>query len=141
MADQFIFSIVTPDGEFYNSSVEKVTIRTTEGVIGILYDHSPTTVTLGTGPIEIVKDGRKLVGVIHGGFAKIGEEKVILLPDAAEWPEEIDVERARRAKQRALEILESESLYDTDPEKVRKAEWDHARAITRLDVESWVDRE
>jgi len=140
MAETFKFTIVTPDGEFYNKQVEQVTITTTEGDMGILYDHTPTTVALSTGPIIIKKDGETLKGVIHGGFAEIKEDQVILLPDAAEWPEAIDLERARAAKERALKILESRHLEDIDAEMIAQAEASHARAITRLDVAEWYDK-
>jgi F-type H+-transporting ATPase subunit epsilon len=140
MAETYKFTIVTPDGEFYNKQVEQVTITTTEGDMGILYDHTPTTVALSTGPIIIKKDGETLKGVIHGGFAEIKEDQVILLPDAAEWPEAIDLERARAAKERALKILESRHLEDIDAEMIAQAEASHARAITRLDVAEWYDK-
>lgn len=140
MAETFKFTIVTPDGEFYNKQVDQITIVTTEGEMGILFDHTPTTVALSTGPIVIKQDGKVLKGVLHGGFAEIKEDQVILLPDAAEWPEAIDLERARVAKERALKILESRHLEDIDAEIIAQAEASHARAITRLDVAEWVDK-
>ncbi len=139
MAETFKFTIITPDGEFYNKQVERISIVTTEGDMGILYDHTPTTIALSTGAIVIVKDGKEMRGVIHGGFAEIKEDQVILLPDAAEWPEAIDIERAERAKERALKILESRHLNEFDEETIAKAEASHARAVTRLDVQNWVD--
>ncbi len=140
MAKTFKFTIVTPDGEFYNKQVDRVTIATAEGEMGVLFDHTPTTVALSTGPIVIRQEGKDLKGVIHGGFAEIEEDQVILLPDAAEWPEAIDLERAERAKERALKILESRHLDEIDDETIQKAEDSHARAITRLDVAEWVDK-
>jgi len=140
MAETFKFTIITPDGEFYNKQVERITIATTEGDMGILFDHAPTTVALTSGPILILKDGKELKGVVHGGFAEIKEEQVILLPDAAEWPEEIDIERAQRAKERALKILESRHLDEYDPETIARAEASRARAVTRLTVMEWVDK-
>lgn len=139
MAETFKFTIITPDGEFYNKQVESISIVTTEGEMGILFDHTPTTVALSTGPIVIKKDEKIMKGVIHGGFAEIKEDQVILLPDAAEWPDAIDLERAKRAKERALEVLESRHLDEIDEETIAKAEASHARAVTRLDVQNWVD--
>jgi len=139
MAETFKFTIITPDGEFYNKQVDSISIVTTEGEMGILYDHTPTTVALSTGAIIIKKDDKLMKGVIHGGFAEIKEDQVILLPDAAEWPEAIDLERAKRAKEKALEILESRHLDEIDDETIANAEASHARAVTRLDVEKWVD--
>lgn len=140
MADTFKFTIVTPDGEFYNKQVEAITITTSEGEMGIRFDHTPTTVALSTGPILIMKDGNEHRGVIHGGFAEIKEDQVILLPDAAEWPEEIDLVRAKAAKERALKVLESRHLDDIDAEIVKRAEDSLGRAVTRLEVMDWADK-
>lgn len=139
MAETFKFTIITPDGEFYNKQVEEITIATTEGEMGIMYDHTPTTVALSTGAIIILKEGKEHKGFIHGGFAEILEDQVILLPDAAEWPEEVDIERAKRAKERALKVLESRHLDEIDDETIAKAEASHARAVTRLQVQEWFD--
>ena len=140
MADTFKFTIVTPDGEFYNKQVDSITIATSEGEMGIRFDHTPTTVALSTGPILIEKEGKTLRGVIHGGFAEIKEDQVILLPDAAEWPEAIDKVRAEAAKERALKVLESRHLDDIDAEIVARADASLARAVTRLEVMDWADK-
>ncbi len=140
MAETFKFTIITPDGEFYDKQVDRIVIYTTEGVMGILHDHAPTTVALSSGPIEIVREGKVLKGVVHGGFAEIKENQVILLPDAAEWPAEIDIERAQKAKERALKILESRHIDEIDEATLQDAQAAHARAITRIDVAEWVDK-
>ena len=67
MADTFKFTIVTPDGEFYNKQVEAITITTSEGEMGIRFDHTPTTVALSTGPILIMKDGKDDYSGMKGG--------------------------------------------------------------------------
>lgn len=138
MAEMFKLSIVTPDGEFYNEPVEKIVISTTEGDLGVYFDHTPTTVTLSTGPCVIRKDGKEFKGVIHGGFAEILEDQVILLPDAAEWPEEIDLSRARLAKERAEKLLAE--AHQLDESALIDAKAAHARAITRIEVAEWVDK-
>jgi len=140
MADTFKFTIVTPDGEFYNKQVDQIVITTSEGEMGIRFDHTPTTVALSTGPIVIYKDDKIHRGVIHGGFAEIKEDQVILLPDAAEWPEAIDLVRAKAAKERALKVIESRHLDDIDAEIVIRADASLARAVTRLEVMDWVDK-
>lgn len=137
MADTFKLSIITPDGDFYKESVEKIVITTTEGDLGVYYDHIPTTVTLDTGACVITKDGKEFKGVIHGGFAEILEEEVIILPDAAEWPAGIDVGRAKMAKERAEKLLAQ--AHELDKVKLLDAQAAHARAITRIDVAEWVD--
>lgn len=138
MADTFKLSIVTPDGEFYNEPVEKIVISTTEGDLGVYFDHIPTTVTLSTGPCVISKDGKEIKGVVHGGFAEILEDQVILLPDAAEWPSEIDLGRAKLAKERAEKLLAE--AHELDANKLLDAKTAHARAVTRIEVAEWVDK-
>lgn len=136
MADNtFLFTIITPDGKFYDDQVEQVTIHTTEGDMGILYDHAPTTVALSTGICAIKKDGKEIRGLVHGGFTEIKETGVILLPDAAEWPHAIDIERAKRAKERAEKILESNDDA-VNKDRAKKA---LERAVTRLEVMEWYD--
>jgi len=138
MAETFKLSIVTPDGEFYSEPVEKIIITTTEGDLGVFFDHTPTTVTLSTGPCVIKKDGKEFKGVIHGGFAEILEDEVILLPDAAEWPSEIDLGRAKLAKERAEKLLLE--AHQLDEVKLLDTKAAHARAITRIEVAEWVDK-
>jgi F-type H+-transporting ATPase subunit epsilon len=139
MAEMFKLSIVTPDGEFYNEPVEKIVISTTEGDLGVFFDHTPTTVTLSTGPCVIFKNGKEIRGVVHGGFAEILEDRVILLPDAAEWPSEIDLSRAKHAKERAEKLLAE--AHQLDEVKLLDTKAAHARAITRIDVAEWVDKD
>ncbi len=124
--------IITPDGEFYDGDVKRVIIRTTEGEMGILDDHAPTTVALSTGTCSILTDEKEIRGVVHGGFTEITEGAVTLLPDAAEWPDDIDVERAKQAKKRAEAKL-------AEGEDVVEAKLALERAITRLDVMEWYD--
>jgi len=104
-----------------------------------MYDHASTTVALSTGAIVILKEGKEHKGFVHGGFAEIKEDQVILLPDAAEWPEEIDIERAKRAKEKALKVLESRHINEMDEETIRLAQEKKARAETRLMVQEWFD--
>ena len=122
--------IITPDGKFYDGEVKRVVIRTTEGEMGILDDHAPTTVALSTGTCTILTDDQEIKGLVHGGFTEIKERQVTLLPDAAEWPNEIDIERAKQAKKRAEDQL-------ADNKDHVEAKLALERAITRLEVMEW----
>ena len=137
MAQPFNLTIITPDHAFYNEEIEMVTIHTAVGEMGVLYDHTPTTVALDSGICTIKSSKGEYKGVIHGGFAEIREEEVILLPDAAEWPNDIDIERAKRAKERAEATL----AKDHDHEKKLKAEYALKRAETRLALARWQEEQ
>ena len=130
--DIFRFTIITPEGEFYSEEVEQVVFRSTEGDIGVLNDHIPTTIGLGSGPCVITKEGKEIEGVVHGGFAEVKGDQVILLPDAAEWPDEIDVDRAKRAKERAEQTLEATTHHENFV--IIEAKASLARAMARLQV-------
>ena len=123
--------IVTPEKEFYSAKVDSMWFRTTEGDIGVLYDHIPviTTLTSGTAVFNIGKD--KYEAVLHNGFAEIGETSVNILTDAAEWADEIDLDRAKSAKERAEKRLDEL----THPEEVIiRSEASLRRAIARIEA-------
>lgn len=77
--------IVTPEREFYADAVDMLSFKSSEGYMGVLYDHIPVITTLTSGTATFVVDGEELNAVLHNGFAEVGEEKVTILTDAAEW--------------------------------------------------------
>lgn len=101
----FKLVILTPEKNFYEKDVDQVTMRSTEGDIGVLKGHIPYTVPLAPGPCKIEIDGKEYVGITHGGFAEIQPDHVTILVDAAEWPDEIDVDRAKRRMKEAQDML------------------------------------
>ncbi len=123
--------IVTPDRLFYKEEVDRVIFRTTEGDLCVLRDHIPMTTALSSGLVVIINDKSRLEAVLHGGFVEIQEESVMILTDAAEWPSEIDVNRAEQAKERAQALLEQEHKQDIS-QKMLKASL--MRAIARIEV-------
>ena len=132
MADKRVdVHIVTPEKEFYSAKVDRMSFRTTEGDMGVLYDHIPVIATLTSG-IAIFKIGKDVYeAVLHNGFAEVGEESVNILTDAAEWADEIDIDRAKSAKERAERRLEEL----TQPEEVViQSESSLMRAIARIEV-------
>ncbi len=130
MASTFHLEIVTPDRKFYEDEVNMAIVRTSEGDVGILKDHVPTVSPLSIGVIKIKKDNKVLTATCSGGFVSIDEEKTTIITDAAEWPDEIDVERAEAAMKRAEERLNEKS-----PEAdVLRAQIALNKAINRLRV-------
>ena len=113
----FELRVITPDRVFYEGSVQMVEMDTREGAIGVYKSHVPTTCILRPGILTL-----------HGGFVEILKESVTVLAEAAEWPGEIDVERAEQAKERAETRLQAHN-EDLDP---LRAEMALRRAITRI---------
>jgi len=127
MAKTFRLKIISPTEVFYDGDVERIVVRGTEGEFAILPDHIPFTTTLALGTFSILfGDGTKKYGTLLGGIATIGSKETIILTDAAEWPEDIDIERAKEAKERALQHLK-DSKYDA-----ARAEIALQRAVIRI---------
>jgi F-type H+-transporting ATPase subunit epsilon len=108
MANTFYLEIVTPDRKFFSGDVEMVILKTPEGEMGILKDHTPMVVAVAIGPIRIKRDGDWLEAVLSEGFMEIRRDKTVILADTAEWPNEIDINRAKAAQERATERLQSQ---------------------------------
>lgn len=111
MADagkQFRLKIISPDRIFYDADVEMVELRTTEGEMGVLKDHIPLTAILVPGVLNIKgsAEGDK-EAALHSGFVEIMQDHVTILAESCEWPEEIDLNRAKEAQIRAERRLKS----------------------------------
>jgi F-type H+-transporting ATPase subunit epsilon len=105
MASNFNLEIATPERNFYNDDIEMVVVRTPQGEMGVLPGHEPMVVAIDIGPVRIKKDGQWVEAVLTSGFMEATPERVVILCDTAEWPDEIDVNRAKSAKERAEERL------------------------------------
>ncbi|MCI7042540.1 MAG: ATP synthase F1 subunit epsilon [Lachnospiraceae bacterium] len=132
MADQNLFTlkIVTPDRVFYQGEVSMVEFNTTEGEIGVLKGHVPTTVIISPGILTITEAEETKEAALHAGFAEILQNEVVILAEIIEWPEEIDEERAKRARERAEERLRTKTP-ETD---ILRAETALQRAMARIHV-------
>jgi F-type H+-transporting ATPase subunit epsilon len=120
--------LVTPERVLYTGEAEMVLARTTDGEIGFLPNHAPFIATLAPGRVRIMKeDATEELVAVHSGFVEVRDSRVIILSDVAELADQIDVERARRAKQAAEERLRTAE----DDEEAQAA---LARAETRLEV-------
>ncbi|MDD4371956.1 MAG: ATP synthase F1 subunit epsilon [Anaerostipes sp.] len=100
--------VTTPERIFYDDDVKMVELTTTEGEIGILPQHIPTTMIVAPGILTITeKDGEKKEAGLMSGFIEITKTKVSILAEVAEWPGDIDPQRAAKAKERAERRLQS----------------------------------
>ena len=132
MADQNLFTlrIVTPDRVFYQGEVSMVEFNTTEGELGVLKGHVPTTAIISPGILTITEAEETKEAALHAGFAEILQNEVVILAEIIEWPEEIDEERAKRARERAEERLRTKTP-ETD---ILRAETALQRAMARIHV-------
>ena len=122
--------VVTAERAVYSEDVDSVTAPGVEGQLGILPHHTPLMTMLEPGELRIRRGGEELNLVVSGGFLEVRPDRVIVLADAAERVEEIDVARAEEAKRRAEERLkERPSGIDA-----ARAEASLRRALTRLQV-------
>lgn len=131
MADteKLLLSIVTPHRHVLEEEVDEVVLPGELGALGILPEHTPLLVRVGVGECEYRTGGEHNFLAVSGGFAEVGPHHVTVLADAVERPEEINVERAEKAKRKAEEALRTAALKGVDTAMQRMK-----RAATRLDV-------
>lgn len=130
MANKMKLQIITPHKTILDTEVESVILSTTEGEMGVLYDHEPVVVLLDYKQLVYTQEGKKIKATTLGGFAEVTKDKVIILTDAAEFQDEIDIERAKKAKERAEKRL-AEKQDNID---YMRAELALKRAIARINL-------
>ena len=122
--------IVTAERLVYADDVDVVVAPGIEGQLGILPHHAPLMTTLQPGELRVMKGEEEFSLAISGGFLEVRPERVIILADACERAEEIDVSRAEEAKRRAEERLKR----PTPEVDVTQADAAMRRALARLQV-------
>lgn len=132
MTDTFQLEIVTPEKKVVETAAEEVQIPGKNGYLGILPGHAPLITELAVGEITFRENSTEQRLAVAWGFAEVLPNKVTILAETAERPAEIDVERARKAKDRAEQRLTSgDTAVDVD-----RALDALQRAQVRLDVAS-----
>ncbi len=109
MADErnFELEIITPDRVFWKGEAYMLELNTSEGEVGIYKRHIPMTMIVEPGVLTIHMDGEKREAAVHAGFIEILPDKITVMAEIAEWPEEIDANRAKEAEQRALRRIQT----------------------------------
>ena len=107
MSDTFQLEIVTPEKKVVDTSASEAQIPGKNGYLGVLPGHAPLITELAVGEITFRAGSEEQRLAVAWGFAEILPEKVTILAETAERPSEIDVERARKAKARAEQRLNS----------------------------------
>ena len=105
MANTIQLDVVTPERLVVAKKVEMVVAPGAEGEFGVLAGHIPFLSTLRSGELRYTAGGQVNYLAVTGGFAEVGPDKVTVLADSAEEAREIDIDRAKRAKDRAEERL------------------------------------
>lgn len=129
MADKQVkVEIVTPERIVFSEEVEFVVVPGEEGYLGILANHAPIVAALKIGVMKVIQNQKEIKLAISGGFMEVSKNKLVVLADTAERGDEIDVARARAAKERAEQRLASRT-HDID---LVRAELALRRAIARI---------
>jgi F-type H+-transporting ATPase subunit epsilon len=114
------FEVHTPYRPFFSGWVEAVSLSLVDGEIGVYANHSPFTAPVAPGILRIRnKDGQWKSAFVSGGILEVKSHKTVLITDSAEWPEEIDRERAIAAAREAQESLES-AAFKFEIDKARE---------------------
>jgi F-type H+-transporting ATPase subunit epsilon len=132
MADKtFHLEIVTPKRIVFKGEVTSFSAPGVDGGFQVLHSHAPLLASVKIGKVKISEvGGNELHYAISGGFVEVRENNVILLAETAERTDEIDVERVKAARDRALKRL-AEKYPNTDIERAKLALF---RALNRLTV-------
>ena len=105
---QLLLEIVTPDKLVLSQDVDYVGAPGLLGEFGVMANHIPFLSALGIGSLMYKAGGKANYVFVSGGFAEVSGNKVTVLAEVAERPEDIDAERARKAQERAKQRLERE---------------------------------
>ncbi len=128
---KMLLEIVTPDRKVYEEEVRMVIAKGVEGELGILPNHIPFVTALDIAPFIARTDSGERKIAVNGGFLEVRKDKVVVLADSAELPESIDKERALAAKERAEQRLKQQKLDEIDILRAKRA---LQRALNRLNL-------
>ena len=129
MPEPVQIEVVTPQRVVLRERAEVVVVPSARGYLGVMAGHAPMVAVLEVGLVRFGRfHGPKRTLAVSGGFMEVSGNRVTILADAAELPEEIDVARARQARDRALARLRSRAA-DIDHARAQRA---LARALNRL---------
>ena len=124
----FHLQIVTPDGGFYDGNAEKLIVRALGGDVCILPRHAPYVTALGTGEAAVVIDGQRKTAACAGGMVAVTKDDVRLVATTFEWAEDIDKNRAQRAKEEAERRIQNAK----DGAELEMAKAKLSRALARI---------
>jgi F-type H+-transporting ATPase subunit epsilon len=127
---QYNIEIITPEREFFSGEIEAVSLTTLSGRIQLLAHHISYASGLMPSILKIRQNGTVKYATVSGGFIEFTNNKATILADSAEWPEDIDTNRAAAALDRAKERLKTKH-NDLDKKRAQMA---LMRALARVKV-------
>jgi len=127
----FNFEVHTPFRLFYSGTAQAVILTLVDGEIGMYANHSPFTAVTVTGILRILEeDGKWRSAFVSAGILEVKSEKNVLMVDSAQWPNEIEKERALESKKEAEKMLEENNFkFEVDKAKAKLK-----RAVFRLKI-------
>ena len=125
----FLLEILTPYGKFYSRDVDEIVVQTEDYTLGILPNHAPLIAKVKVSKLEIIQNGERKCYAIGEGLINVTKDGVTLLLESIEGKEDIDIARAKDAKKRAEERLQT--LVNIDIERAQRA---LLRANNRISV-------
>ena len=133
----FDLKIITTDRAFYSGKASFLELNTVEGEIGIYKNHIPMTTVLEPGIATITEEGgNKKEAALHTGFMETVGDRITILAEIAEWPDEIDRNRAQEAKIRAERRLQN----DKSNINITRAELALHKALVRIELADHVTK-
>lgn len=126
----FPLEIVTMDGKIFEGNVQRIILRTVHGDVAIMANHTDYCTAIGMGVARVtMEDGKERTAACIGGMLSVIDKDVHVIPTTWEWSDDIDIERAKAAKEKAEQRLADESL---SKEARARAEAKLRRALVRI---------
>ena len=133
MADRLQLEVITPERRLVSEAVDSVTVPGAGGELGILPGHTPLISQLQSGVLSYTQGGTTRRLMVSGGFVEVNADRVSVLADLAEFPEEVDAARARQERDQAERAL---GTFTGTPEELQQARDQLQRATARLQLAS-----
>jgi F-type H+-transporting ATPase subunit epsilon len=111
MESSFRLEIITPERTFFSGDVQALIVPAPDGQMEILKGHEPIVVAIYVGIVKILTNGEWKECTTSDAFMEVRPDKTLLYSQAMEWPEEIDIDRALAAKERAEQRLRDKKSY------------------------------
>jgi len=121
MAEELLLEIVTPEKLAFSGTIDEVTCPGSEGEFGVLRGHASLLSAIKFGELSYLRDGKRTSYAVNTGYAEVTGTKVTVLVDTAERADQIDVDRARRAKETAEQKMAKFAKEDPEFERAKIA--------------------
>ncbi len=137
MPDRLQLDVITPERRLLSEEVDAVTVPGLGGELGFLPGHTPLISQLQTGVLSYTQRGITRRLLVSGGFVEVNADRVSVLADLAEYPEEVDAQTARREREEAERQL---GAFAGPPEEMSALRTQLDRASARLQLASEAQR-